>query len=151
MAKRLLIIIGAILLSNSLLYAQSVSYQLISSENISPAVIRLTLVVFSKSKKNVDSDAQKAAIKIVLFNGCPTTTYTRPLAEDGERTSFEKHPEYFTQLLTNRFSDFISNYIPTSKFKKANKQKGTSYQVDVKALQLRKDLEKNKIKRRLGI
>lgn len=71
--------------------------------------------------------------------------------EDGEATSSEKHPQYMESLYNRRYSDFIASYSATSAFKKGDNKKGTEYIIEVKALNLRKDLEKNGIKKRLGL
>lgn len=113
--------------------------------------VRLKLLVYSKSKKTIDAEAQCAAIKVVLFDGCPNTPYAKALVEDGEVTSFQKYPQYFERLYNERFVDFLSFYKATSPFKKGDKNKGTAYIVEVKALKLRKDLEKNEITKRLGL
>lgn len=151
MVKRLSIIIGLILLSSIQIYAQSISYQLVESEKVSSSVIKLTLKVYGKNKKTINTDAQCAAIKIALFDGCPNTMYNKPLLEDGATTSYEQYPSYFDDLYNYRFSDFISSCIAVSKFKGADKKKATLYEIQVKVLQLRKDLEKNGFKNKLRI
>lgn len=111
----------------------------------------LKLIVYGKSKKNIDIDAQYAAVRTVLFDGCPNTPYSKALMEEGESTSNEKYPQYFEDLYGRRYSDFIASYEATSAFKKGDKKKGTEYTIEVKVLNLRMDLEKNGIKRKLGI
>ena len=71
--------------------------------------------------------------------------------DDGEQTVLQKYPSYFENLYNNRYSDFISNYVANSAFKKADKNKGTEYIVEVKVLNLRKDLEKNDIRKKIGL
>lgn len=141
----------AFLCLNISVFAQSVSYRLLKSETESSSVVKLTLMVYGKSKKTIDADAQNAAIKTVLFEGCPNTPYNKPLLESGEITSFEQHPSYFDNLYNYRFYDFISGYSPVSSFKKGDKAKGTLYEVQIKVLLLRKDLDKNGIRNKMGI
>ena len=71
--------------------------------------------------------------------------------EDGEKTSAEKYSQYFENLYNVRYSDFIESCEAISAFKRGDKKKGTEYSVVVKVLNLRKDLEKNGIKRKLGL
>ncbi|WP_298074222.1 hypothetical protein [uncultured Bacteroides sp.] len=132
-------------------YAQTINYQLIKSEKTSSSTVKLTLMVYSKSKKTIDADAQYAAIKTVLFDGCPDTPYNKPLLDSGEATSFEQYPSYFDNFYNYRIGDFILNCLPASSFKKGDKAKGTLYEVQVKVLLLRKDLEKNGIINKMGI
>ena len=134
------------------LYSQhSYGYVVLDTEVESPAVVKIKLKTFSKDKKYVDADAQCAAIRTVLFTGIPNTQYRTPLLEVGENTCYDEHPVYFEKLFTYRFLDFIEGYTMLSKFRKADKDKSTIYEVRVKILQLRKDLEKNNIRKRLGI
>lgn len=151
MVKRIIFIISITLLSYASIYAQSVSYQLLKSETVSSSIVKLTLMVYSKSKKTIDADAQYAAIKTVLFDGCPDTPYNKALLDSGEATSFEQHPSYFDNLYNFRLGDFILSCSPVSKFKEGDKAKGTLYEVQVKVLPLRKDLEKNRIRNKMGI
>lgn len=131
--------------------AQTTTYQLLKSEKVSSSIVRLTIKVYCKNKKKIDAEAQYAAIRIALFVGCPETQYNKPLLEDGEQTLFQRYPTYFDNLYNFRLGDFISNIVRISDFKKADKRGATQYEVDVKVLQLRKDLEKNNIKRKMGI
>ena len=109
------------------------------------------MIVYGKSKKTIDAEAQCAAVRAVLFEGCPKTPYSKALMEDGEVTSSEKYSQYFESLYNGRYTDFIASYGASSAFKKGDKNKGTEYIIEVKALNLRKDLEKNGIKRKLGL
>ncbi|MDE6216039.1 hypothetical protein [Bacteroides sp.] len=151
MVKRLSLILCLVLLNSIQFYAQSVFYQLVESEKISSSVVKLSLKVYGKNKKTIDADAQYAAIRVALFDGCPNTMYNKPLLDDGETTSFEQYPSYFDGLYNYRLSDFIASCIAVSKFKGADKKKGTLYEIQVKVLQLKKDLEKNGIKNKIGI
>ena len=118
---------------------------------MSSSVIKLTLMVYGKSKNTIDADAQYAAIRTMLFDGCPNTAYNKPLLDIGEATAFRQYSNYFESLCSDRLNDFISNCLAISKFKKGDKKKGTLYEVQVKVLLLRKDLEKNRIKTKIGI
>lgn len=131
--------------------AQTMAYQLLKSEKVSSSIVRLTVKVYCKSKKVVDAEAQYTAVRIALFDGCPNTQYNKPLLDDGEQTSFQQYPAYFDNLYNVRIGDFISNFVRISDFKKADKNGATQYEIDVKILQLRKDLEKNGVKRKMGI
>ena len=150
MAKRILCIIGLMLLTHTGLYAQFAAFYVSKSEQVSTTVVRLTLTVVAKDKKLVEYEAVCAAIRVVMFSGCPNTKYNKPLLDVGEATAFEQNPEYFNKLYNYRVGDFISSCMPLTKFKGAEGN-GTKYEVDVNVLMLRKDLEKNGIRNKLGI
>ena len=149
-SKRVLLLLAVFMLSMSA-YAQTVTYQMIKSESVSSSVVKLTLMVYGKSKKTIDIDAQYAAIRTVLFDGCPNTAYSKPLLDMGETTAFKQYPNYFESLNYDSLSDFISGCSAVSKFKGGDNNKGSLYEVQVKVLLLRKDLEKNGIKTKMGI
>ena len=150
MLNRIVIIAMAIMYS-SYIYSQAVSYRVLITEATSSANVSIEMIVYGKSKKTIDHDAQCAALRVVLFDGCPNTPYSKALLEDGEATSSEKFPQYFESLYSARFPDFISFCEASSAFKKGDKNKGTKYKVEVKVLNLRKDLEENHIRRKIGL
>lgn len=149
--KRMVVFFTITIVYCSSLFSQTASYTVLNCEMSSSSNVRLKLVVYANSKKTVDAEAQYAAVRTVLFDGCPNTPYSKALMEDGEVTSVEKYPQYFDRLYGGRYSDFIASYEATSAFKKGDKKKGTEYSIEVKVLNLRKDLEKNGIKRKLGL
>ena len=139
------------MLHGSPIYSQTMSYKVLNTEKASSSNVSIELMVYCKSKKTIDDDAQCAALKTVLFEGCPNTQYIKALLEDGEITSRESFPQYFDNLYNTRYADFINSCEATSPFKKGDKNKGTKYKVEVKVLNLRKDLEKNGIKKKIGL
>ncbi len=139
-----------IFLAGSLYSQQFSNYLVLDAEVESSSVVKLKIKTFCRNKKYVDAEAQCVAIKTVLFNGIPNTQYKKPLLDEGEYTSYDEHPVYFENLFTYRFFDFIQSYRMLSKFRKAN-DKSTVYEVKVKIIQLRKDLEKNNIRRNIGL
>mgnify|MGYP001299900538 CR=1 FL=1 len=130
--------------------AQS-SYLLVDAQSIASAHVRLKVKTYCNKRKLVDYEAICAAARIVLFQGVPNTQYKKALLPDGEQTSYQQHPKYFNDFFNSRISDFISSCVRLSEFKKADKNKATLYEIEVNILQLRKDLEKNKVKRKLGL
>lgn len=133
------------------LMAQNSDYRVISTETAQASAVRVKLIVYCKEKKRVDAEAQIAALRVALFDGCPNTQYAKALLGDGQITSVQNHPAYFDNLFNTRFSDFVSSSNALSKFKKADDKKGTEYEITVKVSLLRKDLEKNGVKRRFGL
>ena len=153
MYKALFSIFTALLLSCNV-WAQDSKvskYVVVHSELESASVVKLQIKTFCKSKKLVDTEVQCAAIRAILFDGIPDTQYRKPMLTDGEKTLTEMHPVYFNKLFGERFSDFILDYTMLSKFKDSDKDNSTLYEVKVKILQLRRDLEKNNIKKQIGL
>lgn len=139
------LIIGAINFAS----AQNGSYVLVEAKTVSSDIVRLRINVFCKDKQQIATEAQCAAIRAVLFEGTGVPPYTKPLLSEGEQTMKQSYPYYFDNLFSTRYSDFIRCYSAISKFKRSE-NKSTLYEVDVKILLLRKDLEKNRIKRQIG-
>lgn len=132
-------------------YAPKYSYKVLDIKYISTADVQITLNVYDSKKKEIEKDAQRSAIRAVLYDGVGNGVYARPLLPDGEQTSFQKNPDYLYNLYENRRTDFIGKFNVDGKFKKADDQKGTKYIIVVHALKLRKDLEKNNLKRKVGL
>jgi len=139
------------LIHPQLSWSQCSTYYVIESEQISPSLMRLSIIVYGKEKKTIDADAMKTALNVALFDGIPRTLFQKPLLDDGFNTSIEKYPAYFSDFYNYRYRDFIQSCIRTSKFKKADKNNGTQYDIEIKIMNLRKDLEKNQIRKKLGI
>ena len=123
---------------------------LVNAESKNPEIVKLQINCQSKNKKTVENDALISAIKIVLFEGVPNTQYSKSLLPIGEKTALQKHEAYFSDLFDNgRYTDFIKSHKQLSKFKKAD-NKGTLFEIEVKILQLRKDLEENRVSNKMG-
>lgn len=148
--KKILLLLWCICVCCAL-SAQDTGYTIIKTEVVSPEVVRVELKTLCVDKKEFVREANIAAIRTVLFNGIPNSQYQKPLLEDGEQTTYQKHRTYFDNLyLSGRYTDFIQSSNQLSKFKKGGKDKSTAFVIEVKILQLRKDLETNNVKRRIG-
>jgi len=147
--KKTLLIILSIIGMNVYTNAQSTKYVLVDTEIFSSDVVRLQIKTFCTDKRLVEHEVQCAAIRAVLFNGIDIPPYKKALLAEGEQTMIQSYPSYFNNLFATRYSDFIKTYSALSKFRKAG-NKSTLYEVEVKILQLRRDLEKNNIKRQIG-
>lgn len=150
MYKSLLSILAALFITSNAL-AQTARYYVVSAEAESTSVIKLQIKVYCQEKDFVDTEAQCAAIRAVLFDGIPNTSFHKPLLNSGEKTMISQHSAYFNDLYAERYTDFIMGYSALSKFKKADTDKSTLYEIRVKALSLRKDLENNKIRKQFGL
>lgn len=148
--KRFLLL-SLLLCSVCSLFSQTTSYTLLGAEVKSPSSVLITLKTFGEKKKTVDLEAKCAAIRIIMFDGLDGTIYNKPLLNQGTMALHENE-EYFDNLFNNRISDVVRSATMKSDFKKAEKgEKSTLFLVDVNYIQLKKDLEKNKIKKQLGI
>lgn len=111
-----------------------------------------TVKSYCKKKKQVLQDATLIAIRQVLFKGIPNTMFWKPLFPEGESVAFKEHELYFTELINKRCLDFLE-IKQISDFKgegKNKKERHTVFEVKANVLQLRRDLEKNNIIKRLG-
>lgn len=131
--------------------AQSCRYEYVETTAVSSSVITFQINVFCTDKKNLDKEALLAAVRCVMFDGIPKTQYSKALVPDGERTSMQRHQEYYESLYSTRYSDFVQNVHQLSRFKQSGAGKATLFEVTVKAYNLRKDLESNNIKIKFGL
>ncbi|MCH5308865.1 MAG: hypothetical protein J1E58_03310 [Prevotella sp.] len=133
------------------IHAQTANYSFVSAEIKSPSSVQVTLKTFADKRKSADMEAKCAALRIIMFDGIKGTIYNRPLLNQGT-IALHENSEYFDNLFNNRLSDVIRMATMKSDFKKAEKgEKSTLYTIDVNYIQLKKDLEKNKIKTQLGL
>lgn len=147
--KKLILITGLIIGAICSAVAQESAYALVQSKTVSSDIVRLQINVFCKDKQRIETEAKCAAIRAVLFDGAGVPPYVKPLLNEGEQTMKQTFPSYFDNLFTSRYPDFIRQCAAKSKFKRSE-NKSTLYEVEVKILLLRKDLEKNQIKRQIG-
>lgn len=132
-------------------YSQSESYVFVSAEVKSPSSVLITLKTFASKKKTVEFEAKCAALRIAMFDGISGTIYKKPLLFQGT-LALSDNPGYFDDLYNNRLSDVIRSSLMKSDFKKAEEgEKSTLFTIDLNYIQLKKDLETNKIKKQLGI
>lgn len=132
-------------------YAQNANYVFVGADIKSPSSVKITLKTFGDKKKTIGFEANCAALRILMFDGIEGTIYNKPLLSQGV-SAISDNLGYFENLFNNRLSEFIRMSVMMSDFKKAEKgEKSTLYTIDVNYIQLKKDLEKNNIKKQLGI
>lgn len=131
--------------------SQIYSYTFVETLSSSSEEVTFTYKVFCPQKKSIDQAGYLAGLRCVIFDGIPGTMFSKPLLSEGEKTSVSKNQSYFDDLYYNRISDFAKDCYMISKFKKSGDNQSTLFQITVKASMLRKDLEKNNIKTRMGI
>ena len=133
------------------IFSQDSNYIFVEGNVKSPSSVFITLKTFAEKKKELDKEAKCAALKIVMFDGVEGTIYNRPLLKQGVSVLHEKE-DFFRDMFNNKLSDYIRQLKMLSDFKKAEKgEKSTLYLIEVNYIQLKKDLERNKISKQLGI
>lgn len=131
-------------------FAQN-NYKVVGVVSANASKISFNIKVYGKSKKTINQEAAISAAKVALFDGIEGTNFSKPLLPQGEKVSMQEHPAYFTSLFNDTYADFITTCTMKSKFKKADGDKATLFEVEVKVIQLRRDLEKNKIRTKIAL
>lgn len=149
MKYRIISIVIAIFISMTT-FAQN-NYKVVDVVSATSSKVCFDLKVYGKSKKTINQDAALAAVKAVMFEGIEESVFSKPLLPQGEQVCMQEHPAYFTNLFSTTYVDFVTNCSMKSKFKKADDDKSTLFEVEVKVIQLRRDLEKNKIKTKIAL
>lgn len=149
--NKVLLFTFMMILSSLKVFSQNSSYVYVEGKVKSPTSVTITLKTFATKKKEVDKEAKCAALKIIMFDGVEGTIYNRPLLRQGI-SALHDDEGFFNILFNERLSDYIKQAKMLSNFKKAEKdEKSTLYSVEVNYIQLKKDLENNKISKQLGI
>lgn len=131
--------------------ASTVSFRLKEVHYLPDSNIEMTITLYGVKKKDSDYHAKCSAIRLLLFEGVGTGLFSKPFLEEGEHTAFESHPTYFQDLFDVAYNDFIKSCVMEGGYKKADKEKGTSFHLVVRALLLRRDLEKKQIRKKIGL
>ena len=149
--NKLIVLSFVVLLSSLNAFCQNSNYLFVEGNVKSPSSVTVILKTFAAKKKDVEKEAKCAALKIVMFDGVEGTIYNRPLLSQGV-AALHDNEYFFDTLFNSNLSDYIKQAKMLSDFKKAEKnEKSTLYSVEVNYIQLKKDLEKNKIRKQLGL
>lgn len=149
--NKLIVLSFVVLLSSLNAFCQNSNYLFVEGNVKSPSSVTVILRTFAAKKKDVEKEAKCAALKIVMFDGVEGTIYNRPLLSQGV-AALHDNEYFFDTLFNSNLSDYIKQAKMLSDFKKAEKnEKSTLYSVEVNYIQLKKDLEKNKIRKQLGL
>lgn len=149
--NKLIVLSFVVLLSSFKAFCQNSNYVFVEGKVKSPSSVTVILKTFAPKKKDVEKEAKCAALKIIMFDGVEGTIYNRPLLSQGI-AALHDNEYYFDTLFNSNLADYIKYTKMLSNFKKAEKnEKSTLYSVEVNYIQLKKDLEKNKISKQLGL
>lgn len=130
--------------------AQDCKYTVLETSMSGTDDVAITLNVDVKDKKNLEKEAEFAALKVLIFDGVPNTKYNRPFMKEGYKAAYTRNPTYFQTLYNNIAPDFVKEYEVLTKFRKSN-DNTTKVKVIVKPLLLRRNLETNGILKRIGL
>lgn len=128
-----------------------ISWNLSEVKYLHDSNIDMVIVLYGVKKKDAAYHAKCAAIKLLLFEGVGVGGNAKPLLPEGEHSAYQSNPSYFQNLYSTTYNDFIKNCTIESEYKKADEEKGTKFRVVVKTMLLRRDLENNRIKNKMGI
>ena len=145
------LVLGTIFCFYSNTFAQNCAYRIVSYEignDKNTAVVKLDIEV--KNKKLLEQESTNTVLGIIMFEGLPGTKFSKPLLSEGANTMQSEFPEYFNSLYNERGKDFVTNFKMLSDFKKGP-NKMTQIEITVKVMQLRKNLEKNKLIKHIGL
>jgi hypothetical protein len=106
---------------------------------------------FGKTKEIATSNAEKLAIKQLIFEGVSGSPLNDPITREG-RSLMEKHPNYFNQLFDkNGYRKFINcSELISSELLKSKKSFHNTVKVCIAYRNLRMDMEKNGVINKLG-
>ncbi len=129
----------------------NIEYKIIDIQYLSSSNLKMDIMLYDSKKSDLTQNARYAALKTLLYDGVGKGVFSFPLLQDGEETSISKRPDYFYRLYAYRLNDFFGETSIISNYKKGDTNKGTLCEVIVKAILLRRDLENNNIKQKMGL
>ena len=90
--------------------------------------------------------------KTICFTGAAGTTFAMPLVSSGESKSVSDNSEFFNSFYSEQYRNFIESSIAVSNLcKDASKRKCQTFDVKIRARELRKYLEQNGVIRKFGL
>ncbi len=115
--------------------------------------LSLRVTAYGKKAKEAVENAERAAIKTILFRGVPGSNQVEnPLIGINEDKIQKEHKNYFKELFDeSRYRSFILSNVPVSQFSKdVTKKKCITVDIKVNLQALRSDLEHHKVIRKFG-
>lgn len=113
--------------------------------------ITVRILVYARNEKNAVIEAKLYAINSLLFRGISGSSYSRPIIGTDEERIVNEHLDYFDSFYNSRYLSFITSAIPKSKLvKDETKRKCMVFDVSIKKLTLKRDLEDSGVIRKFG-
>lgn len=114
--------------------------------------VTFRVVGYGSNTKKATIDAEISAIKTICFTGAAGTTFAMPLVSSGESKSVSDNSEFFNSFYSEQYRNFIESSIAVSNpCKDASKRKCQTFDVKIRARELRKYLEQNGVIRKFGL
>lgn len=114
--------------------------------------VTFRVVGYGSNTKKTTVDAELSAIKNICFYGAEGTIYSTPLVPTGEDKAIKDNPDFFSNLFSTQYRNFIESSIAISNLgKDASKRKCQTFDVKVSVVKLRKYFEQNGIIRKFGL
>lgn len=146
--KRLFLLFTVAVLFLGNIHAQyQVNY--VSSTN---STVTVRSVGYENKAKKALATAELSAFKAILFQGIDNAANQTALIPTTENEIRKLHKEYFDNLFSERYREFIASSTIVQPFSKdIAKRKNIVVDVTIKIRALREDLEKNGIIRKFGL
>ncbi len=116
------------------------------------STVTLRSIGYGKNVKIASSEAEKNAIRMILFAGANDTSFNRPLISEDKDKIESEHTDFFRGFYESGYQDFIeSSVIVTPYEKNATKHKCITLDVCIRVERLRSYLESKNIIRKFGL
>jgi hypothetical protein len=113
-------------------------------------IIAVKSIGYGKNHMNAVCNAEKNALKVLLFRGLPGTELNIPLIEN-ENDAKSKHKDYFKKFFDQgNYKTFVMSSTESSNLIALKGTKKITVDVKINYNSLRKDLEQNQIIRKFG-
>ena len=107
---------------------------------------------YGKKASLAMEDAELSAVKTLCFAGASDTPFRLPLVPIGQTKAEKDFPDFFNNLYTETYKNFIESSLIVIAFgKDGGKRKCITLDVRVRASQLRTHLEQSGIVRKFGL
>jgi hypothetical protein len=105
---------------------------------------------YGKNRTEAVVDAQKNALRTIMFYGIPGTELNIPLIENVNEAKSKKS-KYLNDFFENdNYANFIMSFVESSDLTKVKGGKKITVDVKINFSALRKDLEQNQVIRKFG-
>lgn len=116
------------------------------------STITLRATGYGKNVKKATAEAERNAVRMILFSGADGTSFRFPLIQEDRDKAEDENRSFFNDLYSGVYRDFIESSVVVTPFgKDASKRKCVTVDVCVRAERLRSYLESKKIIRKFGL
>ncbi|MBP3467451.1 MAG: hypothetical protein J6K01_07575 [Paludibacteraceae bacterium] len=116
------------------------------------STITLRATGYGKNVKKATAEAERNAVRMILFSGADGTSFRFPLIQEDRDKVEDDNRSFFNDLYRGVYRDFIESSVVVTPFgKDASERKCVTVDVCVRAERLRSYLESKKIIRKFGL